>query len=44
VRFSGPATPDPVDAPIEVRGSRHLWTVPETSGGYMLQLIEPPDA
>ena len=40
VAFSGPATPAPVDEPIELRGSRHLWTVPETSGGYMLQLIE----
>jgi catechol 2,3-dioxygenase-like lactoylglutathione lyase family enzyme len=43
VTFTGPATPEPVDAPIELRGSRHLWTAPETSGGYMLQIIEDPD-
>ena len=40
VRFQGPLDPAPVDAPIELRGRRHLWTVPETSGGFMLQLIE----
>jgi methylmalonyl-CoA/ethylmalonyl-CoA epimerase len=43
VTFTGPSKPDPVDAPIELRGSRHLWTAPETSGGYRLQLIEAPD-
>jgi catechol 2,3-dioxygenase-like lactoylglutathione lyase family enzyme len=42
VRFTGPMLPDEVDAPIELRGARHLWTVPETSGGYRLQLIEKP--
>ena len=40
VKFQGPLDPTPVDAPIELRGRRHLWTVPETSGGFMLQLIE----
>ena len=40
VEFSGPATPQRISEPVELRGSRHLWTVPETSGGYMLQIIE----
>jgi len=39
VTFTGPATPEGIDEPIELRGSRHLWTAPQTSGGYMLQLI-----
>ncbi len=43
VEFSGPATADPVHEPIELRGARHLWTKPETSGGYMIQLTEKPD-
>lgn len=42
VQFSGPAWPDAIDEPIELRGSRHLWTKPETAGGYMIQLIEDP--
>lgn len=42
VRFTGPMLPDEVDAPVELRGARHLWTVPETSGGYRLQLIQKP--
>ena len=41
VRFTGPSTPDPIDTPVELRGARHLWTDPATSGGYRLQLIEP---
>src|SRR3954466_15072828 len=40
VQFTGPLDPAPVDAPIELRGKRHLWTKPETSGGVMYQLIE----
>src|SRR4051794_30412990 len=43
VTFTGPATPDPVTEPIELRGSRHLWTEASTSGGFALQLIEPPE-
>jgi lactoylglutathione lyase len=42
VRFTGPMLPDEVDAPVELRGARHLWTAPETSGGYRLQLIQKP--
>lgn len=33
VGFQGPLLSDPVDVPIEMRGRRHLWTRPETSGG-----------
>src|SRR3954462_11803 len=40
VQFQGPLDPTPIDTPIELRGRRHLWTRPETSGGFMLQLIE----
>lgn len=42
VRFTGPALPEEVASPVELRGVRHLWTDPETSGGYRLQLIERP--
>jgi catechol 2,3-dioxygenase-like lactoylglutathione lyase family enzyme len=40
VEFTGPLDPAPVDSPVELRGKRHLWTRPETSGGVMFQLIE----
>ncbi len=40
VEFQGPLDPALVDAPIELRGRRHLWTRPETSGGFRLQLVE----
>jgi catechol 2,3-dioxygenase-like lactoylglutathione lyase family enzyme len=42
VTFTGPSTTDRITDPVELRGARHLWTAPETSGGFMLQLIEPP--
>lgn len=42
VRFTGPAHPDEAAAPVELRGVRHLWTDPATSGGFRLQLIEKP--
>ncbi len=42
VRFTGPALPDEVTEPIELRGTRHLWTDPATTGGFRLQLIEKP--
>jgi catechol 2,3-dioxygenase-like lactoylglutathione lyase family enzyme len=41
VIFTGPSSPDQVEEPLSMRGSRHLWTSPGTSGGYRLQLIEP---
>ena len=43
VRFTGPTTAAQIDAAVELRGSRHLWTDPATSGGYRVQLIESPD-
>jgi catechol 2,3-dioxygenase-like lactoylglutathione lyase family enzyme len=43
VTFTGPSTPDEVSEPIDLRGSRHLWTAPQSSGGYRLQIIEAPD-
>jgi lactoylglutathione lyase len=42
VRFTGVASPDHIIEPVELRGARHLWTDPATSGGYRLQLIEKP--
>ena len=42
VRFTGPALPAEVAEPVELRGVRHLWTDPASSGGYRLQLIERP--
>ena len=42
VRFTGPALPDEAEAPVELRGVRHLWTDPASSGGFRLQLIEKP--
>ena len=44
VRFQGPRLPDEVGSPLEMRGRRHLWTKPETAGGWMLQLTERADA
>ena len=46
VEFQGPLDPAPVDTPVTMRGRRHLWTRPETSGGLMVQLVEaaPPAA
>jgi catechol 2,3-dioxygenase-like lactoylglutathione lyase family enzyme len=40
VKFTGPALPEHISEPIELRGVRHLWTDPATSGGFRLQLIE----
>jgi catechol 2,3-dioxygenase-like lactoylglutathione lyase family enzyme len=40
VRFQEPVRPVEVTEPVVMRGRRHLWTVPETSGGFMLQLTE----
>jgi catechol 2,3-dioxygenase-like lactoylglutathione lyase family enzyme len=40
VRFQEPVRPVEVAAPVEMRGRRHLWTVPATSGGVMWQLTE----
>lgn len=40
VRFQEPVRPTEVATPVSMRGRRHLWTVPSTSGGWMLQLTE----
>jgi len=40
VRFSGPDRREEVTEPIELGGIRHLWTVPETSAGQSLQLLQ----
>lgn len=40
VRFTGPTTDDEITEPYELRGGRHLWTVPDTSGGVRFQLIQ----
>ena len=39
VTLQGPQKPDPIDAPVELRGRRHLWTQPATSL-FMLPLIK----
>ena len=40
VRFTGPLRPDPVFAPVDMRGRRHLWTDPATTFGARFQLTE----
>lgn len=40
VRFTGVWDPEHITEPVELRGKRHLWTDPATSGGYRIQLIE----
>ena len=42
VRFQGPLKPDEVTEPLQLRERLHLWTKPETAGGWMLQLTERP--
>lgn len=43
VRFAGPDLLTEVEEPIELSGVRHLWTIPATSGGYSVQLVERPE-
>ena len=40
VRFVGPNRRDELPGPVELGGARHIWTLPETAGGYGIQLIE----
>jgi catechol 2,3-dioxygenase-like lactoylglutathione lyase family enzyme len=40
VRFSGPDRRDEVHVPILLGGVRHLWTVPQTSCGQSIQLLQ----
>ena len=42
VRFTGPDRREEISSPIELGGARHLWTVPDTTGGLAVQLTEPP--
>ncbi len=42
VRFTNVWQPEHIEAPVELRGKRHLWTDPATSGGFRVQLIEDP--
>ena len=42
VRFSGPDRAAPVGSPFLLGGGLHVWTLPDTSSGCALQLIEPP--
>ncbi len=41
-RFSGPDRRGEVPGPLELGGMRHIWTLPESTGGLALQLIEVP--
>ncbi|MGA2758650.1 MAG: VOC family protein [Solirubrobacteraceae bacterium] len=41
-RFSGPDRQGELPGPIELGGSRHIWTLPESTAGLALQLIEAP--
>jgi catechol 2,3-dioxygenase-like lactoylglutathione lyase family enzyme len=38
--FSGPDLRGEVDEPFDLGNARHVWTLPETTGGLGLQLIE----
>jgi hypothetical protein len=40
VSFSGPDLRGEVTQPIDLGGVHHLWTVPKTTGGLCLQLIQ----
>lgn len=41
-RFSGPDRRGEVPGPLELGGMRHIWTLPESTAGLALQLIEAP--
>lgn len=40
VRFTGPDRRESLTEPVELGGVRHLWTVPQTSCGQSLQLLQ----
>jgi methylmalonyl-CoA/ethylmalonyl-CoA epimerase len=42
VRFSGPDRREEISEPIMTGPARALWTIPESSAGLAIQLIQPP--
>jgi catechol 2,3-dioxygenase-like lactoylglutathione lyase family enzyme len=40
VRFAGPDLRGELHEPVDLGGVRHLWTVPESSGGAAIQLLQ----
>lgn len=42
VEFSGPDLREPLTEPVDLDGTLHLWTVPQTCGGFSMQLLQPP--
>jgi catechol 2,3-dioxygenase-like lactoylglutathione lyase family enzyme len=40
VRFSGPDRREEVDEPFLLGGALHLWTIPESSGGLSIQMLQ----
>jgi catechol 2,3-dioxygenase-like lactoylglutathione lyase family enzyme len=42
VRFSGPDLRGELNQPVDLGGTLHLWTVPETCDGLSMQLLQPP--
>jgi methylmalonyl-CoA/ethylmalonyl-CoA epimerase len=41
-RFCTPDRRQEISEPLDIGGARVLWTIPESTGGLALQLIEPP--
>jgi catechol 2,3-dioxygenase-like lactoylglutathione lyase family enzyme len=41
-RFSGPDRRGEVPGPLELGGTRHLWTLPQSTGGLAVQLTQAP--
>ena len=42
VRFCGPDNREELPGPVDLGGVLHIWTVPETSCGQSLQLMQLP--
>ncbi len=40
VRFAGPDLREELHEPVDLGGVRHLWTLPETSSGQRIQLLQ----
>ena len=41
VRFTGPDRRVEITEPIDLGPARHLWTMPDSTAGVAMQLIEP---